>query len=476
MTSSWRSQAGLFAGLLMGCGVLLFLAPAVGWAHQALRSSDPAANAELIEAPRELRLSFVEPVRLPLTSVSLRGPGGEAVGIASPRVPEDSDRELIVEVTAALSPGPYTVSWRTTGADGHPVQGEFMFVVLEGDSPSPPADTAPGAVAPDGAPESPPESSLDSLAGVSSPLYILTRWVTFTGLVGLLGSLFFKWAVLPRAGGASDVILARLGMLSSRAAGLGLVAALLLLAAAPARLVLQGASVTGGFSTVDADVLRLLATDGAWGVGWLVQVVGVLVVLAGLGAARWRQADAGWIVASIGAAGLAVFPALSGHAAGASSTPWLTVGADTLHVVGAGGWLGSLLAVLAVGIPVLRAVESPVRREAVRALVAAFSPVALACAGLVVLTGLLAASKHVGSLEALVGTEYGRTLLLKLGFVFVVFAAGAWNFLRVRPALGSGSKGANGERRLMKSGPFELAAGLLVLLVTAILVALPLPR
>jgi putative copper export protein len=60
-------------------------------------------------------------------------------------------------------------------------------------------------------------------------------------------------------------------------------------------------------------------------------------------------------------------------------------------------------------------------------------------------------------------------LLLKLAVLSPVAATGAYNWLRVRPALG----GDAGAARIRRSATAELAVGALVLLATAALVATP---
>jgi copper transport protein len=78
---------------------------------------------------------------------------------------------------------------------------------------------------------------------------------------------------------------------------------------------------------------------------------------------------------------------------------------------------------------------------------------------------------HLGSLSALTGTAYGKTLLGKLAVVAVVAVAGVVNWRSLRPKLGSDGV----PQRLRRSAAFELAAALLVLVITAALVGTPLP-
>ena len=99
----------------------------------------------------------------------------------------------------------------------------------------------------------------------------------------------------------------------------------------------------------------------------------------------------------------------------------------------------------------------------------AFSPTALAFAGVTATTGVFAAWLHLERVSALWETAYGRTLLIKLAVLSIVAATGAYNWLRVRPALGD----LEGATRVRRSAMVELGVGLLVLAVTAVLVAMP---
>lgn len=99
----------------------------------------------------------------------------------------------------------------------------------------------------------------------------------------------------------------------------------------------------------------------------------------------------------------------------------------------------------------------------------AFSALALWCVGALVASGTLGAWVQLGSVAALWGSAYGRTLLVKLGAVALVFAAGAYNWRRISPTLGDAAA------RLRRSAALELALGAFVLAVTAVLVATPPP-
>lgn len=259
-----------------------------------------------------------------------------------------------------------------------------------------------------------------------------------------------------------------------RAAALGLGAALALIGAALARLHAQSVAMHGSAEALDLERVSTVLTRTVWGWGWIQQLSGAVLAAIGFAVARRGQDSGrirGWQLAALAALTLAFTPALSGHAAAAMRLTGLAVLSDGLHVLGAGGWLGSLLVVLVAGVPAALALGAERRGEGVAALINAFSPTALGFAGLTALTGLFAAWIHLGRLGALWQTDYGQVLLVKLGVLSLMAATGAYNWLRVRPALGDDS----GIPRIRRSSAAEVAVGAIVLLVTAILVATPPP-
>jgi putative copper export protein len=100
------------------------------------------------------------------------------------------------------------------------------------------------------------------------------------------------------------------------------------------------------------------------------------------------------------------------------------------------------------------------------AIVRALSPMALTCAAIVVGSGLVSTSLHIDSPADLTTSDWGRTLLAKLAFVALVFAAGWRNWKRNTPLMQSDDAG-----QLRRGAIAELALMLLVLLVTSSLVA-----
>ena len=88
-------------------------------------------------------------------------------------------------------------------------------------------------------------------------------------------------------------------------------------------------------------------------------------------------------------------------------------------------------------------------------------------------TGLTNSYFLVGSLPALVTSEYGRLLTLKLFLFFIMIAFGAYNFLRLKPQLAiadeQNAKERNALRKLMRNVIAELCLGMIVVLIVGAL-------
>ncbi len=150
---------------------------------------------------------------------------------------------------------------------------------------------------------------------------------------------------------------------------------------------------------------------------------------------------------------------------------WATL-VNPIHMTAAALWIGTLFVMVAAGLPaILRAPIGERRGALVAELVARFSPLALIGAGFLVASGVVTAWRHLGSLHALGTTAYGITLIVKLCFVAVVVALGAWNWRRMSPRLGT-EEAAAGIRR---SASAEVGVTAIVLIITAVLVSLPSP-
>ncbi len=452
--------------------------------HGGLKSSVPASKSRLTTIPTELRLTFTEAPELAVTRIKLRAPDRSEVALGKLEIVGKDRVTVVAPITGIVLRGTYTVEWQIAGEDGHPVVGTFAFTVTDAAVapppaaiPAPAADTAQRASATTIVHHdtiSMPRS--DDRFDAESAGYVVVRFLLYAALLAVVGAIAFRTVVLAlalRHPGAAPEFLTDA---ARRAAATGWMAAWLLLAACLARFVAQSLATNGADQFMNASRVGALMVGTKWGLSWLAQLSGALTAVYGFNLARRSGAlparvRMGWAIAGVAALVLAFTPAFASHAAASQKLRGLAMLFDGLHIIGASGWMGSLFVVLAAGIPAALALRDDRRGPAVAALINAFSPTALGFTAMLVVTGVFAAWLHLGSVTALWKSEYGGWLFRKLVVLSLVVATGAWNWLRVKPTLGT----IDGAARIRRSATVEVAVAVIVLVITAILVATPPP-
>lgn len=136
-----RGRARL--ALMIALGSLLVATPAPASAHVDLLGSTPGANSRVEEPPDQVELRFSEAVDPALAAVvvGVHDREGQRVSVTLGSDP----RTLVATVPDGLADaGPWTVDFRVTSVDGHPIEGRVEFVVLEpAASTSSPRDSTP---------------------------------------------------------------------------------------------------------------------------------------------------------------------------------------------------------------------------------------------------------------------------------------------------------------------------------------------
>ncbi|MFE1443264.1 copper resistance protein CopC [Streptomyces sp. NPDC058739] len=368
--------------LLVPLLLTLLFAPATpAAAHAALRSTTPTDGTVLDTAPRDLTLTFTEPVALLDGSIRLLDPGNHRVELPEPTHGPEGDRTVRVALPGGLGRGTFTVAWRVVSADSHPVSGAFTFSVGE---------PTPTTAAPDLAqPEHPATTALHNAA----------RYLAYLAAALLLGTAVFTSVCRPADPGRLRPLL-RTGWWA-------------LLAATVALLMLRAPyeAGTAPWTGLDADALNRTLT-GRPGRALLARLALLAAAALYLRKPAARRTPASHAVGAILATGLALTWAAAEHASAGIQVP-AAMTSSVLHLLAMAVWLGGLAALLR-GTP---SAETTTR----------FSRLALTCVGVLVVTGVYQSWRGLGSLDAFTGTAYGRVLLTKLGVVAVLLTAAAFS-------------------------------------------------
>ncbi len=296
---------------------------------------------------------------------------------------------LMFAPMSSAETGTFIVSWQVLASDTHPSRGAFRFSVRR-PSPNPYSSLLTGGE-----------------IGTTSPLGLvlqaIARWVHFAGFALAFGVVGYQ-------------ALTRRKDRSRRLVRAGVI---LLIAAEPLALLGQLAS---------------LSFDGDTAIAVLASGFGRLLALrlaAALLAWALLAIESPWPILAVGAA-VALMDGASAHAIpGLPGAGQILV---AIHVAATGLWVGGLAAFLI----------APDRR---------FGRVAALLFAVIASSGLLLAVAHIGLLDALITTDYGRVLMIKILIVGVAVTMALLH-----------------RRRL------ELGVLLAVLGAAALLAALPPPR
>lgn len=413
-------QCWLF-GVLLAVFLVLFTIPNVE-AHAALESSTPATGEVVAEAPSQITVRFTEPLERSYSQLQLFDNQGNEVPGTSLR-PGDDEYTMVLDMPPDVSNGTYSVLWRTlSAADGHTAQNYFAFTIGSD------ADVAPVTI---------PSSGQD-LSGPPQWLMTASRWAALAGLAALLAAWPVWFAIIRPALGP---VWRFAPMIVRRMHRFTLTALALAIAGSVFALVVQAMKLPDG-TLLD----QLLNTLGQTRYGhlWLARIT--LIVLSGLmlsACAWWRPRRrplpgiAAWLVALA----LPLPFSLIAHASAQTVGRTTAIAADVIHLFAASVWIGGLLIITFVLFPALRRGSPEQRRSVLTVAIPRFSILGLISWAALGITGFYAGWLQVGNLEALRSTDYGRSLLIKLGLLVLILILAATNLLvierRIRRAAAS---------------------------------------
>lgn len=393
-----RVLGALLAGAA-AYGALILAAPPAG-AHALLLISSPAHGVSVAEAPAQMLFVFTEAIDPRLSVVHVVDSSGTEVDVGRAERVSGQPAHLRVR-PGSLPRGAYTATWRVTSpADGHSTVGAVAFGV---------GVPAPAAAGEAGAGVSGTAPSLVSTTG---------RWLFYVGSVLLMGAAVVGvWVV------SKPAAVPRRALAAAWAAAAGGVLVKILDQRASAQ----------------TSLARLLSSP----TGHRLTAQAVAVAAAGLTVACACRRPTRGSLATVGVATSAAMlaRALAGHA-NASSPRWFTVGTQWVHILAAGAWVGGLAWLL---IAVRKG--DPGRG---RGLVRRFSSVAAWTLAVVALSGGIRALDQVGAWGHLLSTDFGRTLLVKVGLVAALVALGATARYRHLRAAAAGDSAACAASRARK--------------------------
>lgn len=485
------------AFLIVLAASLMFAGRAL--AHALLVRSMPESNAELSQPPASIELWFSEPLEADFSSARLFGSTGDEIALGTQTLDPTDPYHLSVVVNA-LEPGIYTVAWTTLSkADGHPWSGNFPFVILNPDGSRP----AGAAVSLD----------VEERDELPTPAQTIARWLSLLGSILLVGvALFLTYAAaelmqanpelearlnilgvnllilavfMVLLGGwlqllvqatqfGSLALLPRLlntygGMLNLARQGLGVAGLLSVLWLSAEPLPVYQSRLQKVFLVYLLVIIALIAPTSFDGQGLVAALaLGMLLLLAFSAFALrndHRKQQKRWSLLLFAGILVLLGFSLSSHAAAVSGLAW-AISFDLIHLLATSAWLGGLM-LLPLVLDQYR--KSGIDTSLLRLLFRRYGNMAKLSFFLLWASGLLNSLVQIPSFDALINTNYGRVLIIKILLMLVVWwlSIYASRLFRGRP---DPARMVDLLKRFSRIIGSAAVAGLVLMLIVAVLV------
>ncbi|WP_165842295.1 copper resistance CopC/CopD family protein [Paenibacillus xerothermodurans] len=362
--------------------IFILLIPHRAGAHATLIRATPAANAELPQSPPRILLEFNEQLEASAFYIKVFDANKKSVTNTQARI--NATHTAIELDLPALPKGHYVVTYHVISADGHPVEGTYLFAVgqsLDG----PP--TEPGANI-----QHSPAAGLSLGPDLMDMLNFALRIIYYVFLLVLSG-----WVIWLRFGQVSD---------SGTSAMLEGWRVQLLRAYVLVFLLLMFTHLYSMAGDGGAETLLALFTRTGIGYVWITTLVVSLLGFVLLG--RSLLLDVLWVIL------LWLLKSLNGHAAAFEPTAQ-TITLDVIHLAAASLWMGGLLMLI---------VLCYRKGEVARKFFERFSPAAGAAMILLTVSGIFMVLIYLPDIRYVIETNWGKMLLVKSALVVLVIISG----------------------------------------------------
>lgn len=454
----------LYLALLVAAAFAIIASQTVppAYGHATAVNSSPKPFESLSSSPKEVRISYSEPLELSYSTITVLGPDGNRVDTHDAHFVQGDTQTVAVTLQPNLREGVYTVTSRTLSAiDGHVADSAFTFGV--GVKPT-------GGIVASGSP--------------SQILYPLESASRFPGMVGqivVVGAAFgtlWLWKPIERVPWLANMISSQRLAIDKKMGLLAIIGTALVLASNAAIISVQAYDIK-------ASVADAIATK--FGGVWMTRMIeaSMLMIIAVYVWRKMAKTNAPPSKAEILAIlvmGLAVLVTSSLIAHGAATGQIAAILLDFFHNAAASIWIGGLVLMGFVAMPrILMLKDERAKSAAVSILIPRFSTIVVTILGIALITGPLLLYLIESNLSLTLASTYGKVLLIKLGLAGVMVAMGAYSqfVIQKKAAVamtnGTSTVDSSGARRFAKSTKVEAGVGIALLLMVSLMANSTLP-
>jgi len=303
--------------------------------------------------------------------------------------------------------------------------------------------------------------------GVIDPLIVI-RAIHFAATAMTTGTILFQAMVAEAALRSAETLATAVRTQIRRLAWIGLA----ITAASAAIWILLEAAAMSGLplsEAVTSEVLLTVVNDTQFGRVFEIRFVLAMILAACLANDRFPLAR--WL-ALASALGLVAAIAWTGHAGSTvGELGVLHLTADALHLIAAAAWTGGLVPFVWL-LMASRRYQHEAWARLTRDATERFSTLGIASVAIVLGSGTVNAWMLVGSVDGLIGTQYGHLLMLKIALFAAMVGFAAVNRFWLTPRLALPSGGAaqlETLRRLTRNSLIEIALALMIFAIVGML-------
>jgi len=303
-------------------------------------------------------------------------------------------------------------------------------------------------------------------------LLISARALHFAAAISLAGVFGFRCLVADPAIRRSGLDPGIAERMNRRFRGLAWGSLALALVSGAAWLAATAATMSGQplAAVLGSGMLTTVLTQTRFGEDWLLRLglaAAVAVCLVIRPVPAWR-----WLALGLASAMLASL-AWAGHGGATPGAPGtLHLSCDILHLLGAGFWLGTLVPLELLLAEAGRTESEPWLTTA-RIATRRFTALAVVSVSALVIGGLINTWFLAGTVPALLGTDYSRLLLAKIGLFLAMLLVASINLLRLTPRLGEAGAAVATIVQLRRNALIETALGLGVVGIVGVIGTMP---
>lgn len=393
----------------------------VAEAHAALVTATPANNEQLTRPPTRVVLRFSEPIERRLTEIHVVDKDNKRVD-SNDMAFDDTDPTFASVGVGDLGPGLYYVKWSNVSTvDGHELNGQYPFIVLNPDGTFPAGVTVPtGAATTGGSGLLPP--NIDSAL----------KWLSLLSLAAVAGAAFFLFVGMrPAAAFLEDEDYTQVTDTVER------------WVITLAHVMLPVAFISSAFLVI-LTVERFSTNTSIWSYLTEVRVGQYTLARLGLIAAALAGCDILFLGNSRGkrnlGLGLMILTSLAAlftysmvsHSAGDEGKFW-AIASDYAHLLASAAWLGALAMILVFLRWRYQALSESARWLYIANVFDRFSVLAAVSVAVILATGTFNGLAAVPTASAMIHTTYGKVLLAKIALVLLLLGVAGLNAFILKP-------------------------------------------